>query len=311
MEPAGLSTAIMLALAAVLWFLYFVPSWVRRREYLATERTATRLQRTVRVMAETAELPDEVRLEASMRDAAKAERLRLAAERDATRIALRAAAGDRVEAEAAQHRVALDPVRVAVPASDLRQRLRRARRIAGFLLLAALAVAGYQFVLMATMGIAPGAWVVLAGCAVAAAVSIALQRRIRDRTRLAASWARAAARPAVVAAPLREAAPRRAWTPVQLPRPRYLEHPEAAPLGPSLGAPTMDAAARLRAAAAEAARSVPGVVPLPPREAARAVSTSDAAAPGVAGRYASMGVVGELSSTLDLDEVLSRRRRVG
>ncbi len=44
----------MLAVATGLWFLYLVPTWLRRREYLSTERTATRLQQTLRVMAETA-----------------------------------------------------------------------------------------------------------------------------------------------------------------------------------------------------------------------------------------------------------------
>ena len=39
MDLTGGGTAIMLAIAAGLWFLYLVPTWVRRREYLAwTER---------------------------------------------------------------------------------------------------------------------------------------------------------------------------------------------------------------------------------------------------------------------------------
>ena len=61
----------MLAASALLWFFYFVPSWIRRREYLATERTATRLQQTMRVLAEAAEVPDTVRVEASIHEAAK------------------------------------------------------------------------------------------------------------------------------------------------------------------------------------------------------------------------------------------------
>ena len=74
MELTSAGTAIMLAIAAGLWFLYLVPTWVRRREYLATERTATRLQQTMRVLAETAEVPDAVRIAATARDAARAER---------------------------------------------------------------------------------------------------------------------------------------------------------------------------------------------------------------------------------------------
>jgi hypothetical protein len=67
MEGTGAGTAIMLAVAALLWFVYLVPTWLRRREYLATERTATRLQQTIRVMAETAEMPDTVRVAATAR----------------------------------------------------------------------------------------------------------------------------------------------------------------------------------------------------------------------------------------------------
>ncbi|MFW8745964.1 hypothetical protein, partial [Mesorhizobium japonicum] len=71
MEATGLGTAVMLAIAAALWFLYLVPTWLKRREYLATERTATRLQQTIRVMAEASETPELVRVEASVRDAAR------------------------------------------------------------------------------------------------------------------------------------------------------------------------------------------------------------------------------------------------
>ena len=74
MDLTGGGTAIMLAIAAGLWFLYLVPTWVRRREYLATERTATRLQQTMRVLAETAEVPDTVRVAATARDVARARR---------------------------------------------------------------------------------------------------------------------------------------------------------------------------------------------------------------------------------------------
>ena len=54
MELTGLGGGIMLAIAAVLWLVYLLPTWLRRREYLATERNAVRLQQTIRVLAETA-----------------------------------------------------------------------------------------------------------------------------------------------------------------------------------------------------------------------------------------------------------------
>ena len=89
MDVTGAGTAIMIAIAAVLWFAYFVPTWMRRREYLDTERTATRLQQTLRVMAETAELPDQVRVEVSSRDAARHERLLRAEQQRADAVAER------------------------------------------------------------------------------------------------------------------------------------------------------------------------------------------------------------------------------
>src|SRR6188474_857237 len=58
MENGGaVGGGVLLALAAGLWLVYLIPSWLRRREYLATERNAVRLQQTLRVLAETAEVP--------------------------------------------------------------------------------------------------------------------------------------------------------------------------------------------------------------------------------------------------------------
>ena len=39
METTGGGTAVLIALAAVLWMVYLIPIWRRRREYLATERS--------------------------------------------------------------------------------------------------------------------------------------------------------------------------------------------------------------------------------------------------------------------------------
>ncbi|WP_405215960.1 hypothetical protein [Agrococcus sp. Ld7] len=66
-EFAGLGTSLVLIVAVVLWVAYLVPVWTRKREYLATERNAIRLQQTLRIMAESAEAPDEVQLEADAR----------------------------------------------------------------------------------------------------------------------------------------------------------------------------------------------------------------------------------------------------
>src|SRR5919107_4527699 len=72
---------VLVAAAAALWIAYLLPSWLRRRQYLATERNAVRLQQTLRVLAETAEMPEEVRAELSARSVVEQHR----ALRDAAR----------------------------------------------------------------------------------------------------------------------------------------------------------------------------------------------------------------------------------
>ena len=315
MDTAGLSTAVMLALAAVLWFLYFVPTWIRRREYLATERTATRLQRTIRIMAESAEAPEEMRVEASAREAARVERIRIAQEREIARRALRDAqvvAADRARIEADRRRAAALRVGSAAAMAEAgpaasgaatgTTRRAAARRWAGLLLLAAIVVGAVQVLLMVTRGIAPGAWLVLTGAVSAAFMSIAWQNALRRRTAAPAQSRAAASVPVMAASDSPPVAAPRSWTPQPVPRPRYLEHPEATPLGPSLGAPTMDAAARLRVAAAAAARPDPRVAAIAARR-----DSVDVPAPSP---YSAMGVVGELGDIPALDEVLARRRRV-
>jgi len=58
MDIGSWGGGLVLALVAVLWLVYLVPTWQRRREYLATERNAVRLQQTLRILAQTAELPE-------------------------------------------------------------------------------------------------------------------------------------------------------------------------------------------------------------------------------------------------------------
>src|SRR4051812_48646950 len=71
----ALSGGVMVAVAAALWIAYLLPSWLHRRQYIATERNAVRLQQTLRILAETAETPEQVRLETTARAAASQERV--------------------------------------------------------------------------------------------------------------------------------------------------------------------------------------------------------------------------------------------
>jgi len=295
MDGTGAGTGIMLVVAAVVWFLYLVPTWLRRREYLATERTATRLQQTIRVLAETAEVPDEVRIAATAREAARQERILRARQRRADAMAARQVAAVRraTPASAPRPSLALDVVR--------RRRMRRTRRMASLLMVAATIAAAVQVWLIATTGIAPGAWVVLALSLTAGATAIAVQRRLDARS-MPRSATPASARTAVQ---MRDAAiPPAApvpWTPVDMPRPLYLSRPAAPRLAPR---PDLREALAAAAAASEetlrAAHAEPEVTSL---RRAPAATTS---------RYAGMGLIGaDATAAPDLDEVLRRRRSAG
>jgi hypothetical protein len=318
MEATGIGTAVMLAIAAGLWFLYLVPTWLKRREYLATERTAARLQQTIRVMAEASEAPEIVRVEATVRDAARhqsalraqerADRRALAAQLRREEAAERAA--DRAAGRAA--RAANAPLRAIDTAAARRRRIRRVRALASLLMIGATIAGGIQLVLMATTGIVAASWVVLALAATGGCVAVGVQRRldaVAAPRAVVAPVARAAApRPAAAQTAAAPAEPARAWTPVPLPKPRYLAQPAPQPV-----APRVDAAALLRAAAEEAERAhraalaEPEVVPFRPR-----ATPAPAAATSAPSRFARMGLVDPTdTSAPDIDAAMRRRTAAG
>ena len=307
MDVTGAGTAIMIAIAAALWFAYFLPTWMRRREYLDTERTATRLQQTLRVMAETAELPDQVRVEVSAREAARTERLLLAQQRRADAIAARAVAS----------------VRASTPAQRVsaKVRRRRAHRLATLLMVAATITIAAQLWLMAAGTAGAGWWLVVAAGAALGVTGIAVRRRLDTRSARQSSVA--AIRPTASVAERAESAPAiRAWTPVAVPAPLYLSRPEAQPVRPA-----MDLASQLRAAALaseralRAAHDAPEVVPIRPQrpvgpDRTTAPVESPAMRTAASSRWAAMGRIsgmdaGTDAAAPDLDEVLRRRRTAG
>lgn len=160
-EFAGLGTTLVLIIAVVLWVAYLVPVWTRKREYLATERNAIRLQQTLRIMAESAEAPEEVQLEADARTiavqqkaVAKEARLKQAMEH-AKAVARARELDDQIKAVERE-------VRAAVKSTVSRsQRLRRTR-------LACFALVVLGIAAVAAGAIVPGLQVLLAvGAAVA------------------------------------------------------------------------------------------------------------------------------------------------
>ncbi|UOE45840.1 hypothetical protein [Agromyces larvae] len=340
---------VLMAAAAVLWVAYLLPSWLRRRQYLATERNAVRLGQTIRIIAETSETPEPVRLEVSAREVATQQRIlaeheataraeaeaaeqlaiaeRVAAEqaaRDARELALRALATapiDVVRAESQSDVAQSDVATAAAPAPDLaaqRRRLRRRRGRRSLLLLASLlalvvGLVGLPFGL-------PSAVAIVA--AVGVVVALAELARLARAGRAIVPVAVAPAEP-VVAEPFEpielpaEEVHEPGWTPQPLPRPLTLSRGTIA----AAAMASIEAAEQLRRAGVEAelAERAAEIAPQPPRlpsrpaePAAEAEPTSGSvsAVAEPASPYARMGIVGETTPGIDdLDAVLRRRRR--
>jgi len=70
-----LGGGVIVLVAVVLWLVYLLPSWHGRHQFEASERNALRLNRALRVLAETSETPQEVRLELNARTAAAQQKL--------------------------------------------------------------------------------------------------------------------------------------------------------------------------------------------------------------------------------------------
>ncbi|MFM9920402.1 hypothetical protein [Lacisediminihabitans sp. H27-G8] len=302
MGAEGVGSGVIIALAAVLWLAYLVPTWLQRREYLATERNALRLQQTLRIMAETSEVPLEVRAETTARSAAQQERV---LKKQLQRTAAIAEAQDAAVARAAARRLAETQPAIAADvaaSSPASRRLRRSRAITSAVLFAALVASGIGVVQL----LGSGSWMLLAVGAAVTAGSIGMLGQMASVGRTRAALARSLrSRPVVVVveAPRAVVVPpapvQTTWTPVPVPKPLYMSRP--APER-SLVA-SLEAAAELRQAAADAERRLreaheaPEVTPIRP------------AAPTAPSRFARMGFVEEQPEThTDLDAVLRRRR---
>jgi len=308
----GIGSSVIIALAAVLWFLYLVPTWLRRQEYLATERNAVRLQQTMRILAESAEVPSVVRVEATARTVAAQQRALRKQQRRSTSSFARSfpeapAASERLDGSARASR-----------------RLRRSRALASLVLLGALVAGGFGIQALMTTG----SWVLIAGSSVVAVGSIALLGQAAAVSRARAELRRAALGAVPAAAPLHDhadyEAPRQtSWSPVPVPKPLYLSHSARAGLAAQQDQATELArsaqpnhAALLKAASAEAehalrvAHAEPEVARIAPPAAESATeSATNTPRPN---RFARMGVVEESDSApADLDEILRRRRAVG
>ncbi|TFD82547.1 hypothetical protein [Cryobacterium fucosi] len=330
MSSEVLGGGVMVAVAAALWVTYLMPTWARRRQFVTTERNAVRLQQTLRILAETSEVPQQVRLEANARTVVTQRKLLAQAEDDARAEARAVAGAASAERRATAALAAANRSERREPpisAQLLRsRRLRRVRALSTLVLLigVVLVVSG------ALAAAAGGTWALTTVGAAAATLAFGALSRLARTTRHSARLRSGGAGSDHAAAPTRAgqrfepvqfdevpvATP--TWTPQPLPRPLHLAPGTIAQTAMA----SADAAAGLRKAAAEAevarraAQLAVAVTPLRRgggREAAPAAVESAAPAVSAASnRFASMGVVGETAPGMtDLDAVLRRRRAVG
>lgn len=334
---------VLVAAAAALWIAYLLPSWLRRRQYLATERNAVRLQQTLRILAETAETPEPVRIEATAREVAAQQRI-LHQQEEAARLSAKAAEHRAVaerraaeEAEEAARELAAaalasgpvtEPIPVAVAATDAaiassahaeavrrRRSLRRRRALGSLLLLVSIltVVGGLVASMFGASLLIAAAGGLGALTALGAIVGLARVRIPVVEAAPAAEHAGVPFEPIELAEPAAEA---HGWTPQPLPRPLHLSRGTIA----ATAMASIEAAAELKRAAADAevARRVeeleapvPTIAPAPAAADARpAVPSARRAAPE--SPYARMGIVDDPRPGFDdLDAVLRRRRQAG
>jgi len=308
MEFTSIGGGVMIALAAGLWLMYLVPNWLKNREYLATERNAVRLQQTIRVLAQTSELPEEVRAETVARRAAALAQARTH------------------QGPVAVGRAVTPPTREQAFALSGR-RLRRTRAFTSLALLASMVVAGIQLSLIVTSGAVSGAWLVLATATIAGISASAMLSRLAERSRArstehAPATRTAAERRRVVRssedAPAAQQTTQASWTPVPVPKPMYLARNNSleAAVAAARHAGEIDTELRVAAESAERAlRANTAAMAAATREAelvrdaelapAKPVAVPAAPAPN---RFAGMGVVDIDGSAPDLDAALARRR---
>ncbi|MFC7432498.1 MULTISPECIES: hypothetical protein [unclassified Agrococcus] len=318
MQMAGMGTTVVFALAAIVWLAYLVPVWVRRREYLATERNAVRLQQTLRIMAETAEAPPEVQIAANAREIARQQKV-VAKEARLQQAIARAAAVARARELDEQIKQVERQVRVAVAGSvSRRQRLRRTRLACTLMLLASVGVGVAGALLPQATPLLVLAGVVLTLSVVGLVAVNRTNASIRDVAQTMEHERIEAARVEHASAALDAELASRAWTPVPVPSQRTTREPidvlrdharrmvatgevvaEVTPLAPSFEqlvtgeVDTDDGVPAARERVAQTPAHVPVEVPVPARPS----------------RFAIMGHVDQEDASLDVSAAF--RRRVG
>lgn len=166
-----LGGGVIVLVAVLLWLVYLLPSWASRRQYDAAERNAVRLNQALRVLAETSETPEEVRLELNARTALAQQRLARRALAEQEELA------KRTQTELDQARLEEARWALAVARDQPAARRARARRRAR-LLVASLGLVSLALVATgAWLMVASGGWGVFAGGIALLVMCVGLLRR--------------------------------------------------------------------------------------------------------------------------------------
>ncbi|WP_217181908.1 hypothetical protein [Streptomyces sp. AC495_CC817] len=280
MDGPVLSGGVIVLVAVLLWMLYLLPSWRGRFQYNAAERNAVRLNQALRVLAETSETPGEVHLELTARTALAQQKLakRLQSEKEAAELVM---LREQLAATKA------DPV---VRQARARRRVRVISTTALFLGLTLTGLGVWQLVAAQAQALL---WI---GGSLTVVAAFALQR-------MAAVSARAARKPAKVAATTVEA-PRAApelhdqgpatWTPRRLPE----------PLTSVAGSRAQTARAEIEAQ--EERRKAARLAELRER-AERMAPAAPVQLPAASSPYAKMGFVDDAEIEAHVRDLLARR----
>ncbi|MFD5226683.1 hypothetical protein ACFWHT_13785 [Microbacterium sp. NPDC058342] len=286
MDGPVLSGGVIVVVAVLLWALYFLPSWRGRHQYYAAERNAVRLNQALRVLAETSETPEEVRLELTTRTALQQQRLarRMQTEKENAEL-------ERLRRELAATR--RDPL---IRQARARRRLRLTASIVVVIAATMTALGLWQY-------LAFGSWllgasgIVLSALAVAALVQMA---RVAQRAGLRVGQERTSVTAERMSPPLHDQGPAE-WTPRPLPQPMVAvagsrAQAARAQIDAQEERRRAERGAELRRRAEELAPPAPA--PLP---------TSAEAARSAESPYARMGVVDDAEIEEHVRRMLARR----
>ncbi|GAA3658231.1 hypothetical protein [Microbacterium marinilacus] len=295
MDGQLLGGGVVVAVAALLWLVYLLPTWQSRMQYNAAERNAVRLNQALRVLAQTSETPEEVRVELTTREAAAKQRLARQLQTEQSRLHVEK---DLVALEEKRREVA----RLRAAPEVRQAKARRRARLAA-------TVAALSGVVLSGLGVwaliaGAGAFLLVVGALLAIVGAGVLQR-------MAAVQVRAARRAAVavVPQPVRRREPvtlideaDRGWVPRPLPAPLTGTQGSRAQAARAEqeARDALRRAAESEALRARAERLRPAPVPI---ETARPESAPAAAS----SPYARMGYVDDAEIEAHVRDLLARR----